>query len=225
MQRKSFEKQNIEQTDIQRESCEYTEQEFLTALKKTSHEYLLVVIVSAVFVMIGIWIAVSVKVSYGLVCAMAAVVFYIFAVGNILYKRLGIAYASTTGQLRITKYHGRGKADAWIPRRLLWLDVTEIDDGAFDQDSSHEITTVHLPQTLRRIGKDVFRGCEKLECICFEGNREEWESIESETDLSTYSVELDVKVAYSRDRTNKQKGADVSQKEQNDGGGAGEKTE
>lgn len=224
MKKKSLEEQNIERTDIESESREYTEQEFLTALKKTSHEYLLVFIVSAAFVMIGIWIAVSIKVSYGLICAMSAVVFYIFAVGNILYKRLGIAYASTTGQLRITKYHGRGRADAWIPRRLLRLDVTEIDDGAFDQDSSREITTVHLPQTLRRIGKDVFKGCDRLERICFEGSREEWESIESETDLSAYSVELDVRVAYPKARTGKPKGAAGSREAQNDGG-AGEKTE
>ena len=196
----------------------------MVALKKVSSAYLLVVIVSAILALIGIWIAVSIKVSYGLMCAMAAVVFYIFAVGNILYKRLGIAYASTTGQLRITKYHAKGRADAWIPRRLLWLDVTEIDDGAFDQDSSREITTVHLPLTLRHIGKDVFKGCEKLERICFEGSREEWESIESETDLSGYSVELDSRVAYPNKKMPKAKCAAGSQEEQN-GGGAGEKTE
>ena len=80
------------------------------------------------------------------------------------------------------------RKDVWIPERLLWIEVTEIGDEAFNHASSSEIETVHLPATLKALGKDVFKGCQKLQRICFDGTREDFAKIECATDLSRYEL-------------------------------------
>ena len=185
-----------ESIDTEKKVEEYTEQSFLDALAWTSKAYLLTVIICAAVAAAGVAVAVIVKVSYGLICALCAVVAYIGAVNNILYKRLGVAHKSESGRLTVTEYYGKNRDEAWIPRRLLWLDVTALGDEAFDHESSKNIKVVHLPRTLRHVGKDVFKGCESIERICFEGSRSEWEEIESETDLGVYTVEFEEKIAY-----------------------------
>ena len=179
-----------------KEISTYTEVDFIADLEKVSSAYLVTVIISAIIASAGVAIAVIVSVFSGLICAIIAAVYYTLAVNNILNKRLGIAYTSETGRLKITKFRGKGREECWIPRRLIWLDVTEIEDRALECDCSKSIRIIHLPRTLTRIGKDAFSSCESLERICFEGSEEEWSKIEIESELSKVAIDYCDKVAY-----------------------------
>jgi len=188
----------------------YSEEEFLASFAAFEKAYLRTVIIAAVIAAAGIGVAVIVRVSYGLICAIAAVLFYIGTVSNILYNKLGLAYTSVTGAIYITECYGKGRSEAWIPRRLMWIEVRSIEDEAFDHDSCRALETVHMPRTLVHIGKNVFLGCGNISRICFEGSREEWEAIECETDLSGIEIEFDSAVSYpekvrSRDKKGEKK--------------------
>lgn len=182
--------------DSTEQAKEYTQESFLEALKQTETAYLAIVIISAVLVAAGIAVAVIVKVSYGLIFAMAAVLFYILAVKFMLRAKLGVSYTSVSGALYITKCDGKDRVETWIPRRLLWLDVRSVEDRAFGEEFCKSLQTVHLPSTLTHIGKDIFAGCPMLSRICFEGTKEQWESIDSETDTSGFEIEFCEEIAY-----------------------------
>ena len=175
---------------------EYSEQEFLSDLKWTGKAYLLLVISAAALVAAAIALAVLWKVSYGLLLAIIIVLGYISLSGNILYSRLGFSYDSTQGALRIKDVYGKNRDQVFVPRRLFWLDVSEIGDRAFCHSSSTKITTVYLPSTLKTIGENVFEGCESLCRICFEGSEEEWESIEKKTSLEGIEILFSQEIAY-----------------------------
>ena len=178
------------------ETREYSEQEFLSDLKWTGKAYLLLVIAAAALVAAAIALAVLWKVSYGLLLAIIIVLGYISLSGNILYSRLGFSYDSTQGALRIKDVYGKNRDQVFLPRRLFWLDVSEIGDRAFCHSSSAKITTVYLPSTLKTIGENVFEGCESLCRICFEGSEEEWESIEKKTSLEGIEILFSQEIAY-----------------------------
>ena len=165
------------------EAVEYTEEKFLKDLLWTSRAYLIIVIASAIIAAAGIAVAVIVKVSYGLAIAIAAVLAYALATEYVLQGKLGVSYTSGSGELIITECFGKKRDQIWIPRRLLWLGVTEIKDEAFDHKSSAYIKTVHLPATLKKIGKDAFKSCDALEKICFEGSEAQWAQVICESAL------------------------------------------
>ena len=174
----------------------YSEEEFLLRLAEFEKAYMLIVIIAAAIAAAGVAVAVIIRVSYGLLACIAAVLFYIFAVSNMLYEKLGLSYTSMSGALYVTEYYGKDKEEAWIPRRLMWLDVRSVEDEAFDHESCRNICVVHLPRSITHIGKNIFLGCENISRICFEGSREEWEAIECETDLEGIEIEFDSVVAY-----------------------------
>ena len=177
---------DTEETNV----SEYGKKEFQAALARTSKTYRGIVIESAVIALIAVIVAVHIKVSYGLVLGMAAAVYYALATSSALKKNLGISYRGVTGKLIVTGYDAKGREQAWIPERLLGLDVTEIDDKAFAADPSKNLCEIHLPKTITHIGADAFSQCSRLECIYFEGSAKDWEKIESESDLSSYKIVL-----------------------------------
>ena len=196
------------------ETREYSEQEFLSDLKWTGKAYLLLVISAAALAAAAIALAVLWKVSYGLLLAIIIVLGYISLSGNILYSRLGFSYDSTQGALRIKDVYGKNRDQVFLPRRLFWLDVSEIGDRAFCHSSSAKITTVYLPRTLKSIGENVFEGCESLCRICFEGSEEEWESIEKKTSLEGIEILFSQEIAYPV-KQKKQKKAKKDKKNRN----------
>jgi hypothetical protein len=169
---------------------EYGKEEFDAALARTSKTYRGIVIETAVIAFLAIIVAVHVKVSYGFVIGMAAAVYYSLTTAGALKKNLGISYRGATGKLTVTRYDAKEREKAWIPERLLGLDVVEIDDKAFAADSSRNLCEIHLPRTITHIGADAFIECPSLECIYFEGSAQEWEKIDSESDLSSYKIVL-----------------------------------
>ena len=175
---------------------EYSEQDFLSDLKWTDRSYLLLVVAAGALVAAAIALAVLWRVFFGLMLAIIIVLGYIALTGNILYSRLGFSYDSLPGALRIKDVYGKNRDQVFLPRRLFWLDVSEIGDRAFCHSSSARITTVYLPSTLKTIGENVFEGCESLCRICFEGSEEEWESIEKKTSLEGIEILFLQEIAY-----------------------------
>ena len=172
----------------EKELSELEHRLFLCSLKTANDFYLYTVIISGAIAAAGLIYAVLSSVFFGLVIAILGVLIYTASTSNILYKKLGISYRSTSGALTVTQLYGQSRHNVWIPERLLWLSVTEIGDRAFDHASSASIQTVYLPATVKVIGEDIFKGCTQLETICFEGTREQWAQVESSTDFSGYQL-------------------------------------
>ena len=193
-------------TDEQDLVREYTEQKFLFDLSLTFWAYLVTVVICFVGAAGAIATAVFSKVSYGVMLAVATAVFYASVVGQILYMRLGFSYVSLSGALRITEVYGKRRDRIFIPRRLLWLEVTEIGEKAFCHASSAKIRTVHLPRTLKKIGKNAFDGCQSLSLICFEGSEQEWNAIEKDISLEKIEIAFGVSEGYpTKQKKNKDK--------------------
>lgn len=191
------EKSKSEATEAAEEVAkEYSEQDFLSDLKWTDKAYLVTVIVAAVLVAAAIAVAVIWQVFYGLMLAIMVVIAYIGATGKILYSRLGFSYDSLPGALKIKDVYGKDREQVFVPRRLFWLDVSEIGDKAFCHRSSAKLTTVYLPRTLKTIGENAFEGCDSLCRICFEGSEREWERIEKNTSFEGIEILFGQEIAY-----------------------------
>lgn len=163
-------------------------EKFNKTLKKANDSYLFIVIICCGLALSGVVYAVMDSVFVGLLIAIAGIVLYTALTSNLLYKLLGISYRSATKQLTVTALYCKGCEEAFIPARLIWLDVTELGDGALKHKSSEAVRVLHLPATLRMIGEDVFSGCSDLTTLVFDGSVEAWGSIECLTDLSPYEI-------------------------------------
>lgn len=161
-----------------KEIKEYTEQEFLSDLKRMNEQYRTTVILVGAFILCATVTAVAWKVSYGLMIALIGVIMYIAAVGQLLYRRLGLSYVSLAGSLRISEIYGKDRDSIYIPKRLLWLEVSELGERASVHASSAGVRTLYLPATLRSIREGALDGFSSLSLICFEGSEEEWSAIE-----------------------------------------------
>ncbi len=163
-------------------------EKFLKDLGYTNDSYLYSVILSGVTAAGGIGIAVLYNVTIGIFVAIAAVLMYMAFTKNTLYNSLGIAYTSESGKLTVTELYGKKREEVFIPSRLLYIDVYAIGDEAFDHASSAGIRTVHIPATVKVIGKDIFKRCDLLTTVYFQGSEEEFAAIDSETDFSCYEM-------------------------------------
>ena len=159
------------------------EQAYQKSLDTVKDFYLFILIVCGALVVGAIIFAVVYNVFIGLLIAIAAVLLYISLTSNLLYRLLGISYKSSSGQLTVTDFYGKNRHEVWIPRRLIMLDVTEIDNKAFCHKSSSLIEKLHLPSTIKVIGDNAFEGCTALTTLYFEGSEEEWLSIDNHADL------------------------------------------
>lgn len=164
--------------------------------KAVDDSYLHTLIISGAVILGAIAVAVFYRVSIGIALAVLGVVIYSIAASNTLYNKLGLAYRSSTGKMTVTEAYGRRRSTVFIPERIMMLDVCEISDRAFDHKSSETVSTVYLPATLTRIGKDVFRGCPELREIHYAGSASQWELIESDTDLGDITVIFSSGVSY-----------------------------
>jgi len=179
--------QNIPQAENGTEKND-VQSEFLHALKLANSSYLNIVMTCGCLAICGIIIAIHVRLLYGVAVSFAAALAYMVATKMLLRKALGISYETTSGALTVTKLCAKNKEEIFIPRRLLWVDVTEIRDKAFADDTSKNMRVLHLPATLTLIGENIFEGCDSLETVYFEGTQEEFEKIESSTDFSTFQL-------------------------------------
>lgn len=142
---------------------------------------------------IAIAVAVLYNVAFGVAVALFDVFFYLRLLSDNMFKTLGFRYATGAGGMRLTACRARYGEVMWVPESLMGFEIIEISDGAFKTDKNKELKKVFLPKTLKRIGKDVFEGCEALEDIYFQGSEAEFSGIASETELSAYRIIFDAK--------------------------------
>ena len=159
-------------------------------LSKFKSFYLLLVIISAVGLGAAIYVAVAIDLLKGALIAALAIFIYVRFGRSTLDDRLGIYYKTHNGVLSVTRCRARYGDIFYIPSRLVWYDVTELCDRAFFSalGKNREMHTVYLPKSITRIGKDIFESCDSLTRICYEGSREDFEKIESQTDISAYEL-------------------------------------
>ncbi len=151
---------------------------FIADLKSVNDSYLTIVMISMAMVALGVVVAAFISVAAGLACAICAVLLYMFTTKTVLQKKLGITYKSTSGQLSVIALLAKGREEIWIPRRLLWLDVTELDEKLFTHGGTESIRILHLPRTIKTIGTSAFEPCEALTDIYYEGSEEDWKEID-----------------------------------------------
>lgn len=161
--------------------------------EKYNSFYLLVVLSAAVALGVGIFVAVTDELLWGVGIFFAAIFIYVYFTTSELHEKLGIWYKTDAGRLLVTKCRARYGDVFYIPSRLIFYDVEELCDKAFFSplDKNKELKAVFLPKTLRRIGTDVFASCESLAEIYFEGSEAEWAKIESATSLEGLTVIFD----------------------------------
>ena len=174
------ERNTVEEADAQKE--------FIRALEKVNSSYLTIVIVCACIAACGIAIALLLYLWLGVAVAFSSALVYMLWVKLTLRRELGISYESVSGALTVTKLAANGREEIFIPSRLLWINVTRIEDKAFSSEGASSVKSVHLPATLTEIGENVFEGADALERVYFEGTQEDWEKIDCATDFS--GVEL-----------------------------------
>ena len=175
---------------VQSTSTEVTEAQnnFLNSLQRVNDSYIITVILSMSTVAVGVVLAVFLSVLAGLALALVAIILYMLRTRIILSRELGISYRSTSGELNVTSFDAKEKEEIFIPSRLLMLDVCEIEGDAFSSPASKNLRSVHLPATLKVIGKDIFSSCDMLETVYFQGSAKEWDNIDKTTDFEKYNL-------------------------------------
>ena len=167
------------ETKNQEESqAELTEEaKFLKALKDVKTGYICALVITALIIAGAICCAVLYKVSLGILLVILAIVTYTAIVGNLLYRKLGISYRALHGCLTVKELYGKGREVVYIPKRVIFLTVTEIGTRAFTHESSKSIREIRLPKTLLRIGTSAFAKLPALTDVYYEGSEEEWKEI------------------------------------------------
>ncbi|MBO5415682.1 MAG: hypothetical protein J6A83_03545 [Clostridia bacterium] len=190
-----------EKTEVSGESTENAAEtpalpphkEYAKRMLKFQNNYTTLLIGVGAGAAIGIIIAVAFNVIIGACIAILSAVVYSVLTYDDMLKLIGIGYKSIEGGIKVTAVRARYGDVIWIPSSLIWFDIVDIGDRAFESDKNHDLKKVFLPKTLKRIGSDIFCGCENICDIFFEGSEQEWEQIEKETDFGSYRVVFEAK--------------------------------
>ena len=181
---------------------------FLDSLKYLNTVYTEIVIFSILIAAAGIFVAIQLVLWIGVAIAIAGALFYAVFTRLMLKVFLGMSYQSTSGAITITKICAKDQTETFVPRRLLWVNVTKLGDGAFMSESADLMRSVHLPATLTEIGKNIFDGCSALKTVYFEGTQEEWEKIKKDTDFDGFELVFCDPALYSVSKKRKKKSAE-----------------
>lgn len=166
---------------------------YIQRIKKFQKYYTQLVIIIGAIIVISVIIAVVYNLIIGVSTVIFAAILYNSWASSEMYKELGIKYKSITGGIIVTSCKARYGDIMWIPASLIRFDVIEIDDRAFAKRNNESLTKLFLPKTLKKIGTDIFDGCDSLKEIFFEGSEEEWNNVEKNTDFSCYKVIFEAK--------------------------------
>lgn len=164
------------------------QQKFLEALKTVKKGYTVALISTSVIALGAMICAVHYKASLGALLLILSVVNYLAIVINLLYSRLGIAYRSFHGGMKITALYGKHREVVYIPDKVIMLTVTEIGNRAFTHKSSEDIREIHLPKTLLKIGTSAFAHLPSLTDVYYEGSEEEWARISALAPLENVTL-------------------------------------
>ena len=159
-----------------------TAEGFAIRLQKFEQCYLWLVIGCGCGCALAILIAVMLRVWGGLLLAILVAIAYRVILTDLLKKHLGLSCRRNPDGVAVSVVsEGLPWEELWIPRRLLWLDVTELEGAA-------DVKRLHLPRSLRRIGSG--EPLARLEQLLYEGSAEEWAAVKCD------ALPEDLAVAY-----------------------------
>ena len=167
--------------------------EYAKRMTSFEEKYIMTLCAAGIAIAAGIALSIFYEFIIGVAAVALGVVIYIKFVNSDLYTLLGFEYKTYTDGLSLTLCRARYGDVLWIPSKLIYFDVTRIEDKAFSSKHNEELRCVFLPKSLKSVGKDIFEGCDALEDIFFEGSEAEWEKIEKETDFSSLRLTFDAK--------------------------------
>ena len=148
--------------------------------------YLFLVVGCGVLCAASVAVAVFSKVVFGIFAAIMTAVIYRYCLTDELKKQLGLSQHRVSDGVALTVVK-RIDSDPVLslPRRLLWLDVTEL-CGA-QNGAGEGVTELVLPDTVKRIAADVLAQFPHLQTIRFDGPAEQWSTV-SKPDVSAYEI-------------------------------------
>ena len=162
--------------------------EYLTRLKRFCDFYLALVISCAMLCAVGIVVAILLNLAIGILIAVLGAVLYAVILPRRAYSLLGLRVKSVRGGIHVARADCEDGDTLFIPDRIMWADVTAIEDGAFASEKNANVLFVHLPATLERIGKDVFGERAERITVFFEGSESAWERLSKQTDFDGVTV-------------------------------------
>ena len=182
--------EDIDDGIVEAESAD-TDAEYASRLAKFEKFYLQLVIMCGAFFAVSVTVAVLWRVSVGILLAIIAALTYKLFLTDELKKSLGYFSRRVHDGLALRAARKCTDAVIYVPEKLLWLDVTQIDARAFGEYMGGVAEEIVLPATVVRIGEDAFVGCKALKTVRYLGSREQWEAVECSSDMSPYTVVFD----------------------------------
>ena len=175
------------------ESLLSPEQEYIKRICAYDKYYLRLVVCIAAVMAMAIVVMVIKNWLIGTCVAIVCAILYSTFASDEMFKGLGLKYKSTVGSVCVTGCRAKYGNEFYVPPRIMWYDVTEISDRAFDSPKNAGLTCVHFPKSLTNIGENIFENCPAIERVCFEGSEEEWNKIEKRTSFDGITIEFNVR--------------------------------
>lgn len=158
---------------------------FAATLASFERFYLWLVVAGGALCATAVVLAVLVRVSIGLALAIATALAYRYLLAWSLAKGLGLHAKNRRGRCTVSLI--RGEEEAFLPERLLWLDVTCL-SAAEKVSDGEKVRVLTLPRTLRRIETGAMDTLVALERIEFCGTEEEWQAMEKPESLPACEI-------------------------------------
>ena len=161
---------------------------YLASLNRFKNFYTALVVICISLCMGATAIAILLNLPVGILIAIAAAVLYAVLSTYRAYSLLGLRFKNVRGTIHVTGIDCVLEDTVFVPDRFVWAAVTHIEDGALASVKNKELLSVYIPRGIEHIGKDVFGENASHVTVFFEGNEDEWSSIDNQTDFSSISV-------------------------------------
>ena len=160
----------------------------LERLSRFNDFYLMLVVICISLCTGATVIAIFLNLPVGILIAIAAAVLYAYLSTYRAYSLLGLRFKNVRGTIHVTEIDCVLEDTVFVPDRFVWAAVTHIEDGALASIKNAELLSIYIPRSIEHIGKDVFGENTSHITVFFEGDEDEWASIDKQTDFSSISV-------------------------------------
>ena len=163
---------------------ETVEKDFNFFKKAFDKFYVYLVLACVSVFLLALYIAIGMNTKIGIAIGVAVMVLYAVLTSTVMKHILGVGYIPHGSEISVSVKNGGISAKdgrKYIPRRMLWLDVTAISGGAKTPDGKTE--ELYIFKGITRIEADAFEGMTSLKKISFEGTALEWSEIDCKADL------------------------------------------
>lgn len=173
------------QADLPKEAAEVSVYDRYAAEAGFHKFYLIFIIACALVALLSILLAIYANVLGGIGVAIILAISYRVILSDELKRRLSLSYRRVDGGLALSVKES-GREDAYLPSRLMWLDVTEL--SREEKKPAATAVRLYLPRSLRHVDRDAFSGMDGLRELIYEGSEEEWSRVEVLADLTPYCL-------------------------------------